>query len=237
MIRLPSVTGIDPRLLSTLAALGDYLQDVVVVGGWVPHIYRKIWPSESPVEARRTFDLDAAVGGPLTVRSRSRLDVLLAAEGYTPTLGGANGPAAQIYQSPPDSDLLPIEFLAPLTGRREQATIQIQEGVTAQALRYLNILLENTLEVRVSTEALAGSRDELTGAHTDSRRLRLPQRVDSSWGVQSAPRKGPLLHLRNLGKLTESAGSDSRRDRRAARPVSSTLVSAVSVYPGIALPQ
>ncbi len=162
MIRTPSATGIDPRLLSTLGALGDYLQDVVVVGGWVPHLYRRIWPSESPVEARRTFDLDAAVGGPLAVRSRSRLDVLLAAEGYTPTLGGANGPAAQIYQSPPDSDLLPIEFLAPLTGRREQATVQIQEGVTAQALRYLNILLENTFDVRVSAQTAGASPDELT---------------------------------------------------------------------------
>jgi hypothetical protein len=114
------------------------------------------------VEARRTFDLDAAVRGPLAVRSRSRVDVLLAAEGYAPILGGANGLAAQIYQSPPNSDLLPIEFLAPLTGRRERAAIRIQEGVTAQALRYLNILLENTFEVRLSAEAVTGSVGELT---------------------------------------------------------------------------
>lgn len=159
---MPPVQGIDPRLLTTLVALGDYLQDVVLVGGWVPHLYRRLWPSESPVEARRTFDLDAAVRGPLPVRRRSRLDVLLAAEGYKPMLGGANGLAAQIYQSPANSDLLPIEFLAPLTGPREETTVEIQQGVTAQALRYLNILLENTLEVRVSTEAPAGSRDELT---------------------------------------------------------------------------
>jgi hypothetical protein len=57
---------------------------------------------------------------------------------------------------------LPIEFLAPLTGRRQQATIQIQDGVTAQALRYLNILLENTFEVRVSAEAAASPVGELT---------------------------------------------------------------------------
>ena len=56
MMVMPSVQGIDHRLLATLLALGDYLRDVVVVGGWVPHLYRAIWPSESPVEARRTFD-------------------------------------------------------------------------------------------------------------------------------------------------------------------------------------
>jgi len=156
------ILGADPQLLATLAALGDYLQDVVLVGGWVPHLYRTIWPSESPVEARRTFDLDAAVRGRLTMRSRLRLDVLLAAEGYTQILGGPSELAAQIYQSPPNSDLLPIEFLAPLTGRRQQATIQIQKGVTAQALRYLNILLENTFEVRLSAEAVAGSVGALT---------------------------------------------------------------------------
>ena len=162
MMVMPSVQGIDHRLLATLLALGDYLRDVVVVGGWVPHLYRAIWPSESPVEARRTFDLDAAVSGPLAVRSRSRLDVLLAAEGYTQILGGPSELAAQIYQSPPDSDLLPIEFLAPLTGRREQATVEIQEGVTAQTLRYLNILLDNTFEFRVSAQSAGGSPDELT---------------------------------------------------------------------------
>jgi hypothetical protein len=57
---------------------------------------------------------------------------------------------------------LPIEFLAPLTGAREETTVEIQDGVTAQALRYLNILLENTFEVRVSAEAVAGPAGELT---------------------------------------------------------------------------
>ena len=52
--------------------------------------------------------------------------------------------------------------MAPLTGRREQATVEIQEGVTAQTLRYLNILLENTFEFRVSAQTAGGSPDELT---------------------------------------------------------------------------
>lgn len=30
------ILGADPQLLATLAVLGDYLQDVVLVGGWVP---------------------------------------------------------------------------------------------------------------------------------------------------------------------------------------------------------
>jgi len=159
---MPPIVDADPQLLATLAALGDYLEDVVLVGGWVPHLYRKIWPSESPVEARRTFDLDAAVGGRLPMHHGSRLDVLLAAQGYVQRLVGASGLAVQIYDSPPNSDLLPIELLAPLTGPREQITVEIQDGVTAQALRYLNILLENTMDVHLSGEAVPGSPGELT---------------------------------------------------------------------------
>ena len=158
----PSLVGIEPGLIKTLMALGHYLQDVVLVGGWVPHLYRALWPSSSPVEARRTFDLHAAVGGQLPIRQGSRLDVLLARQGYEKTLVGPSGPAVQIYESPAQGDLLPIEFLAPLTGPREEITVEIQEGVTAQALRYLNILLENTIAVSVSAGGTEGSAGQLT---------------------------------------------------------------------------
>ena len=40
--------------------------------------------------------------------------------------------------------------------------MEIQQGVTAQALRYLNILLDNTMEVRASSEAVPGSAGQLT---------------------------------------------------------------------------
>ncbi len=159
---MPAIVDADPQLLATLGALGDYLEDLVLVGGWVPHLYRKMWPSESPVEARRTFDLDAAVGGSLPTRHGPRLDVLLTDRGYIRTLGGVSGPAVQSYDSPVNSGLLPIEFLTPLTGSHEETTVEIQKGVTAQALRYLNILLENTMEVRLSGEAVEASTGELT---------------------------------------------------------------------------
>lgn len=159
---MPTILDADPQLLGTLAALGEYLEDMVLVGGWVPHLYRKIWSPESPVRERRTLDLDAAVRGRVPVRQGSRLDVLLAAEGYAKRLAGPSGLAAQIYESPPNSDLLPIEFLAPLTGPREQATVEIQQGVTAQALRYLNILLDNSFDIRLSGQALPGPLVELT---------------------------------------------------------------------------
>lgn len=57
---------------------------------------------------------------------------------------------------------MPIEFLVPLFGPREEAVVEIQEGVSAQALRYLNILLENTFEVCLTSEAVGASVGVLT---------------------------------------------------------------------------
>lgn len=163
---MKTIEGVDHQLLATLTALGDYLDDVVLVGGWVPHIYSLMWPSEGPIELRRTFDVDAAVQAGLPVRGGSRLDAQLTRQGYVVHLGGISGPAAQVFVNPENEDLLDIEFLCPLTGAGQVPTLQIQEGVVAQALRYLNILLDNAIPV-----ALGG---QLRGGHTVKLRIRVP---------------------------------------------------------------
>lgn len=150
------IKGVAAQLLRTLAALGEYVQDIVLVGGWVTHIYALTWPSEERILERRTFDVDAAVGGRLPVRGQSRLDSRLEAQGYTVRLGGTSGPAAQIFENPENEDLLDIEFLLPLTGPSQRQTLEIQKGVVAEALRYLNILLDNVMEVYTSGELPGG---------------------------------------------------------------------------------
>lgn len=150
------IKGVAPQLFKTLAALGDYVQDIVLVGGWVTHIYALIWPSEQRILERRTFDVDAAVRGKLLVRSRLRLDSRLEAQGYVVRIGGMSGPAAQRFENLENEDLLDIEFLLPLTGPSRHQTVEIQKGVVAQALRYLNILLDSVMEVYASGELLGG---------------------------------------------------------------------------------
>ena len=150
------IKGVDPQLLKTLAALGDYVQDIVLVGGWVTHVYGLIWPSEQRILERRTFDVDAAVRERLPVRSRRRLDSRLEGQGYMVRLGGMSGPAAQRFENLENEDLLDIEFLFPLTGPRQHQTVEIQKGVVAQTLRYLNILLDSVMEVYASGELPGG---------------------------------------------------------------------------------
>jgi len=161
-----AIEGVDHQLLATLTALGDYLEDMVLVGGWVPSIYSLMWPSERPISPRRTFDVDAAVQAGLPVRGGSRLDAQLERQGYVVHLGGISGPAAQAFVNSENEDLLDIEFLCPLAGAGQVSTLQIQEGVVAQALRYLNILLDNAIPV-----ALGG---QLRGGDAVKLRIRVP---------------------------------------------------------------
>lgn len=178
------IKGVDPQLFKTLAALGDYVQDIVLVGGWVTHIYALIWPGERRILERRTFDVDAAVRETLPVRSRLRLDSQLEAQGYIVRLGGMSGPAAQRFENPENEDLLDIEFLFPLTGSSEHQTVEIQEGVAAQALRYLNILLDSVMEVYASGELPGGDvvtlpiRVPVPGAFIYHRGLAFVERTD-----------------------------------------------------------
>lgn len=178
------IKGVDPQLFKTLAALGDYVQDIVLVGGWVTHIYALIWPGEQRILERRTFDVDAAVRETLPVRSRLRLDSQLEAQGYIVRLGGMSGPAAQRFENPENEDLLDIEFLFPLTGSSEHQTVEIQEGVAAQALRYLNILLDSVMEVYASGELPGGDvvtlpiRVPVPGAFIYHRGLAFVERTD-----------------------------------------------------------
>jgi hypothetical protein len=203
-----TIEGADPRLLNTLAALGDYAQDIVLVGGWVPHIYELAWPAEERIPPRSTFDVDVAVEGPLRIRGHSRLDAQLEAKGYLVRFGPTSAPAAQAYHNPEDEDLLDIEFLLPLTGPPGQPpTVQIQEGVVAQRVRYLNILLDNVMDV------------EATGIKSDGGILTLRIRVPISGafiyhrGLAFVERIRPQMRAKDLYYIFETwMNHPNRRD-------------------------
>lgn len=53
--------AIDPGLPAALRALELYLDDIVVVGGWVPHLYEVFEPPDDGAVSLRTRDVDIAV--------------------------------------------------------------------------------------------------------------------------------------------------------------------------------
>lgn len=146
-------------LLTTLRALEPYLDDVVVVGGWVPTLYRRYGGVPARHPALLTRDIDVAVPATLPRRGRPSVDQLLCRAGYEPRVLGSEMGAVTKYEL--QSPTTEVEFLVPEVGPPGPPSRAVQEGLTAQALRYLSVLLENTQRVQVR-DSLEGLNVELT---------------------------------------------------------------------------
>lgn len=139
-------------LLKTLEILAPYLEDIVIVGGWVPLIHRHYGPIPSRHPSVRTMDIDVAIPRRLEDRGRPTIDELLISAGYSVQIYGSDIGAVKYEASSPVAE---IEFLTPEIGRPGKPIVSVQSGLQAQALRYLQILLENANEINVN-ESLAG---------------------------------------------------------------------------------
>jgi hypothetical protein len=140
-------------LLKTIGVLAPYLEEIVIVGGWVPFLYNRYGQMPSPHPLLRTMDID--VVGPRRVNERGRptIDELLFRAGYRARVSGSDVPAVKYELTSPATE---IEFLTPEVGRPGKAVRAVQHGLTAQALRYLQILLENTKRIEIS-DTIEGS--------------------------------------------------------------------------------
>ena len=142
-----------------LDAVGPYVDDLVLIGGWTPYFYRFLpdlrRPDHEPI---LTKDFDLVSPGSLPERGTGTLDERLRAAGFV--VHESRDPVVLRYQDRRFGarDLAPIhfEFLTTLTGpargRRGQArqTRDVKRGLPAQALRYLDLLRHEPLIVRTA---------------------------------------------------------------------------------------
>lgn len=134
-------------LLKTLGVLAPYLDEIVIVGGWVPFLYRRYGQMPSRHPSLRTMDIDVVVPRHIEDRGRPTIDELLSSAGYEARIYGSDIPIVKYELTSPVTE---IEFLTPEIGRPSRAALGVQQGLTAQALRYLQILLENTKKIEIS---------------------------------------------------------------------------------------
>lgn len=133
-------------LLKTLEVLKPYLKEIVIVGGWVPLLYRRYGQLPSRHPSVRTMDIDVAVPRRLEERGRPTINELLTSAGYEVRIYGSDIPVVKYELTFPVAE---IEFLTPEVGRPGRSVLTVQRGFSAQALRYLQILLENTKEIKI----------------------------------------------------------------------------------------
>jgi hypothetical protein len=134
-------------LFRAIEVLAPYLDEIVIVGGWVPFLYHKYGQMPSPHPLPRTMDIDIVVPRHVENRGRPTIDELLVRAEYKTRIYGSDVPIVKYELTSPVTE---IEFLTPEIGKPGKAALTVQRGLTAQALRYLQILLENTKKIKIS---------------------------------------------------------------------------------------
>ena len=144
-------------LLRTLDTLKPYHEEIVVVGGWVPFIYRKYGNMPARHPSVRTTDIDIAVPLQVPDKGRPTVDNLLSKAGYKAQIFGSYGSVVKYVLATPPTE---IEFITPEIGKAGEPSIVVQSGLRAQALRYVQILLENTRQIAIN--------DSISGVNVSS---------------------------------------------------------------------
>lgn len=145
----------EPGFRRILIALRPYLKDVVLIGGWVPFLYRKYggfreWRSR----ISRTAELDVLVIPPLPAGERPSLAKILTDAGFQPA---DKSGAAALWEADPRLGEV-IEFLVPHEGTAKQVgrvrSVSGQAGVGGISLPALDLLHQYsvTMDVPVAGE-------------------------------------------------------------------------------------
>jgi len=134
--------ALDPTLLIGLKALRPYLDDMVIAGGWVPYLYAAHERPSGEAVALKTRDLDVAVSREVPEREKP-IDQLLDEAGFTCEFRSLETPPVTAYVATHAGDEVEIEFITNAKGAGGRGARNVQSGLTAQELRYVDLLLEH----------------------------------------------------------------------------------------------
>ena len=116
------------------------LDELVLIGSWCMPFYKKLLSGSGYSPTIRTRDVDFAIPQPAKIKSRADVGAILKDEGFVTDFRQEDGFVRYLHPE------LIVEFLVPEKGRGTDRPVEIPSiGVNAQALRYLNFLLENTV--------------------------------------------------------------------------------------------
>ncbi len=141
-----------------LHALRPWLGELVIVGGWAHRLFR-MRPNVPTLayQPLRTRDADLAFSAEASLAGD--MNAALKAAGFRKELGGEHTPPVTWYRLDAGDQGFYAEFLAPLTGsgtKRGGApdTTLAKAGVTAQKLRYLDLLLRFPWSIQIEAGSL-----------------------------------------------------------------------------------
>jgi len=132
-----------------LKALGPYLDDLVLCGAWAWFLYRRCVGSATWMPAEFTRDLDCVGRERLRIRGATVLERLKANDFEWVPRGEETPPVALFAWPRAHRAEIELEFLVPTRGDGSTRIVEIQEGLTAQALRDLEILRDDPLRLTI----------------------------------------------------------------------------------------
>lgn len=158
---------LERALQRILWALRAYLADLVIIGGWVPYLYRQYGPFPWTGRLALTGEVDVLIGRQLAPGDRPPITEILTASGFRPA-SASDTPA--VWMKDPDRGEK-VEFMVPHAGHigQLQAIVPIrhQRGLGGISLSSLEVMQQHTR--RLTVPAL---RPERTGSGVE---VQLPQ--------------------------------------------------------------
>ena len=137
-------------LFKTLEVLRPYLSQIVIGGGWAPFLYYCYLAKNRGRTPVLTRDIDFMVGHQVAGVGPKTIDEILTKEAkLTTAFKNLDNPAVIHYEGTIDGVEVEIEFLTDQTGSQEEKVLVVQKGLHAEALRYVSIIVENTLLLEV----------------------------------------------------------------------------------------
>ncbi|MGD0822134.1 MAG: GSU2403 family nucleotidyltransferase fold protein [Desulfomonilia bacterium] len=113
----------------------EVLQDIILIGGWCPLVYREYFGNPAEISMQRTTDLDFMVPNPPHIQKDVDVSRILERLGFDRNISMLDGYVKYVH---PD---LEVEFLTPERGKGRDKPYAIEKlHVDAQGLRYLDLL-------------------------------------------------------------------------------------------------
>jgi hypothetical protein len=148
--------------LKALWLLRDYLPVIVVGGGWVPLLYYHYLVADKSREPIRTRDIDLLVDTRVPVLGGKSVDRLLLEAGFKPTFRSSDTPPVVHYEGSIDGEEVEIEFLTDQRGARDDAVLEVQKGLHAEALRFISIPIAHAIELTIDDFQIGGEYHPIT---------------------------------------------------------------------------
>lgn len=208
----PSHGQFERGLRRVLWELREYSSDIVVIGGWVPYLYREYgeftqWQSN----LSRTGEVDVLLGSSAETRGRRPIPVILIEAGFRP-VGETSRAAVWVGDAEIGEQ---VEFLVPHSGTARQIgqmrDIDAQDGLAAISLPDLELLnsFSNTLTLAVKIEGEQPAELEIRvpwlGAYLVNKAASFPKRrpIGVARSAENPKKAKDLLYIRDIAAAGE----------------------------------